>query len=155
MVNLENRVLEVPTFGMTLGIHLELIVRPTAAILAFTASEGRNDKHGRVLRRDHGLFGGNRRDDCPNVVLLIDVDDVVAVLLDRGKRLQQAFIDHVLLFLVGLRGRAFLGQALVPVAAGSHGGVVGGEGALSLQALRGQAVEVRVVRLSDFVRGQV
>ena len=89
------------------------------------------------------------------MVLLIIVYDVVAVLLDRGKRLHQAFINHVLLFLVGLRGRALLGQALVLVAAGSHGRVVGGEGALSLQALRGRAVEIRVVRLSDFVRCQV
>ena len=88
-------------------------------------------------------------------VLLINMDDVVAVLPDRGKRLQEAFINHVRLFLVGLRSRALLRQALVPGASGPYGGVFGGEGALSLKALGGQAVEIRVVRLSDLVRCQV
>ena len=71
------------------------------------------------------------------LLLLVDVNDLIAIFLYRGKRLQMRFIYNVLLFFDGLGGCAFLNLTVVTIAARLDGGILGGQRALPLKAFGG------------------
>ena len=78
-------------------------------------------------------------------LLLINVYYLIAIFLDRCKRLHMCLINNVLLFLDGLRGGAFLDLPMVTIAARLDGRVFSGQRALPLKAFGRQAVQIGVV----------
>ena len=90
------------------------------------------------------------------LTLLVNVYNLIAIFLNRCKRLHMCLVNNVLLFFNGLGGRAFLDLTMVSIAPRFDRRVFGRQRTLPLKAFSRQAVQISVViRLPDLVRSHV